>query len=352
MDYNRKKRIPKFPLRKKYNYGFGLLKVYLSLTVIISHCCKRETTKNKFIFLIFVKSRRIHVPAFFILSFYFMYENLIAIKFRKILGRLERLFIPYLGWPIVIYILHNNLFYKFIKNNRKYSIVNLKNQLLWGNIYISQFWFQWDLIMITILFYVIIFIFKKYNLLFLQLLALFSYFLQYSGYNLRFYRTLKPENKECLGRLAESFPNTVTGFSFASLKVFDILNNYKIKTLIFSSLTFILLEKYSLFPKINGISYSGIDKNIRAISLILIFLLFPSDKITNTKVKRVLREFTNYTAGIFYLHNTVFLYFRNFIEPIKSGTFFGCVIIYIIAYLFCFIGSKIAGKSKFKNLFA
>ena len=46
MDYNRKKRIPKFPLRKKYNYGFGLLKVYLSLTVIISHCCKREATKK------------------------------------------------------------------------------------------------------------------------------------------------------------------------------------------------------------------------------------------------------------------------------------------------------------------
>ena len=321
MDYIQIKRKPNFALRKKYNYGLGLLKVYLSLTVVISHCCKMEAIKNEFIFLIFVKRRKIHVPAFFILSFYFMHDNFVAIKFRKILGRLERLIIPYLGWPIIIYVLNNNLFCKLIKNNKKYPIVDLKNQILWGNIYIIQFWFQWNLIMITIIFYAFIFIFRKFHLFFLQLFAIFSYFLQYSEYNLRFYLTLKPENKECLGRFVESIPYTVTGFSFASLKVFDILNNNKIKTLIFSSLTFILLGKYSVFSEINGVKYCGVDKNIRAISLIFIFLLFPSDKITNTKVKGILREFTNYTAGIFYLHYTVFLYFRNFIEPIKSGHF-------------------------------
>lgn len=35
-------------LNKKYNYGLRLLKIYLALTVIISHCCKRETVKNKY----------------------------------------------------------------------------------------------------------------------------------------------------------------------------------------------------------------------------------------------------------------------------------------------------------------
>ena len=352
MEYIKIKKKTNFALRKKYNYGLGLLKVYLSLTVIISHCCKRETTKNKFIFLIFVKSRKIHVPAFFILSFYFMHDHFISLKIKTLLKRIERLIIPYLGWPIIIYALNNGIFNRLIKNIGKYPIKELKNQLLWGNRFIIQFWFQWDLIMLTILFYAFIFIFKKYHLFCLQLLAIFAYFLQYSGYNFRFYQTLKPENKKCLGRIAEAIPYTVTGFSFASLKVFDILNAYKIKTLVFSTLAFIFLEKYSVFSEIKGVMYYGFNKNIRAISLIFIFLIFPSDKITNSKTKKFLRQLTNYTPGIFYLHYTVFVYSKIFIESIKSGTFFGCVIIYIITYLFCIIGTKISGKSKFKNLFS
>ena len=352
MEYIRINKKPSFALRKKYNYGLGLLKVYLSFTVIISHCCKRETTKNKFIFLIFVKRRKVHVPSFFILSFYFMHDHFITLRVQKLLGRLERLIIPYLGWPIIIYILNNEIFNRLIKNNNKYSIKDLKNQLLWGNRFIIQFWFQWDLIMITIIFYAFIFIFKKYHLFCLQLLAIFAYFLQYSGYNYRFYKTLKRENKECLGRFAEAIPYTVTGFSFASLKVFDYLNKYKIKTFIFSAITFIFLEIYSVFSEIKGVMYYGFNLNIKAISLISIFLIFPSDKIIKLKIKNFLRRLTNYTPGIFYLHYTVFVYLKKYIEPIKSRTFFGCVIIYIISYFFCFIGTKISGKSKLKNLFA
>lgn len=338
-------------LNKKYNYGLGLLKVYLALTVIISHCCKRKTVKNKYIFVIFAKSRRIHVPSFFIISFYFIYNNLVNKNFRKLLIRLERLIIPYAGWPIIVYILNNGVIQKITKNNKLYSIKDLKNQLLWGNIFIIQFWFQWDLIMITIMFFILIFVLKNNYFFYLQLLAFFAYFLQYSGYNLKFYKLLRTENKGCLGRIAEIFPFTVTGFYLASLNIFDLLYIHKIKTLIFSSLTFCFLEIYSVFSQIKGIAYSGIDKNIRAISLIFTFSLFPTDQITNKKIKIFLRNISNYTGGIFFLHYTVYMYFKKFIKLIERGTFFGCIIIYLICYLLCLMGAKISGKSKFKYLF-
>ena len=337
--------------RKKYNYGLGVLKVILSFTVILTHCLKIETAKNKYILFISERSQTIHVPAFFTLSFYFMHDHFISLKIKTFLRRLERLIIPYLGWPIIIYALNNGIFNSLIKNIRKYPIKELKNQILWGNRFIPQLWFQLDLIMITIIFYGFIFIFKKFHLFCLQLLAIFAYFLEYSGYNFRFFQTLKIEQKVSLGRFAEVIPYTVTGFSFASLKVFDILNAYKIKTLIFSVLTLVFLEKYSIFSEIKGVRYFGFNIYIKTISLIFIFLMFPSDKITNSKTKKFLRQLTNYTPGIFYLHFTVFVYFRLFIESIKSGTFLGCVVIYIISYLFSFIGNKISGKSKFKNLF-
>lgn len=337
--------------RQNYNYGIGLLKVYLAFTVVISHCCIRETVKNKFIFFIFVKERRIHVPSFFIMAFYFMNNNFVLIDYRKLFIRLERLIIPYFGWPIIIYILNNLILHQIIKNNNLYSFKDLINQLLWGNIFIIQFWFQWDLIMITIFFYLFIFIFEKYHLFGFQLLAIFAYFLQYSEYNLKFYLILKPENKECLGRIAEVFPFCVTGYSLSSLKVIDFLNYHKIKTLIFSSTIFSLMEIYSIFSEIKGISYFGIDKNLKAITLIFIFEIISPYKISNKYIKRFLRNLTNYTGGVFYLHYTVYLIFKNFIKPIERCTFLGCVIVYFLCYLLCLIGVKISRKSKIKNLF-
>ena len=338
--------------RKKYNYVLGVLKVILSFTVILTHCLKIETTNNKFILFIFKRSQSIHVPAFFTLSFYFMHDHFISLKIKTLLKRIERLIIPYFGWPIIIYALNNGIFNKLINNIKKYPIKELKNQILWGNRFIPQLWFQLDLIMITIIFHLFIFIFRKFHLFCLQLLAIFSYSLEYSGHNYRFYQTLKPENKESVGRFAEVIPYTVTGFSFASLKVFDILNAHKIKTLIFSAIALVFLEKYSVFSEIKGVRYFGFNIYVKTIFLIFIFLMFPSNKITNSKTKIFLRQLTNYTPGIFYLHYTVFVYSKMFIESIKSGTFFGCVNIYIICYLFSFIGTKVSGKSKFKNLFA
>jgi len=216
-----------------------------------------------YLFFIFTKSRRIHVPSFFIMAFYFMHKNSVTNNFRKLLIRLERLIFPYLGWPIIIIFLNNGLLQRISNIYKKYSIKDLKNQLLWGYIFIKQFWFQWDLIMLTIIYFILILILKKNYLFLFQLLAFFAYFLQYSGYNFKFYQTLRDENKECLGRIAEVFPFSVTGLYLASINIFDILSLHKIKALIFSSLTFCFLDIYSVFSQIKGISYFGIDKNIK-----------------------------------------------------------------------------------------
>lgn len=88
------------------------------------------------------------------------------------------------------------------------------------------------------------------------------------------------------------------------------------------------------------------------VSFIFIFSLFPSDKITNFKIEKIIKNMTNYTAGVYYLHLTIILYFRNYINPIKNGTLFGLFIIYLICYFICFIGMKIFGKTKLKNLFS
>ena len=114
--------------------------------------------------------------------------------------------IPYIYWPIIIYFLNNNILHVFFGSIKKITFDRLKIQLLWAYNLTGQLWFQWVLIISTIIFFIVLFIFRKYSLFILQLLLIFGYFLQYSGYNVKFFSSVTPEKRDCLGRIAESFP--------------------------------------------------------------------------------------------------------------------------------------------------
>ncbi len=336
-------------IQNTFNFGIAFLKALLAFDVIRSHNFNIKSTKNKLLRFC-LRNRRIHVPSFFIISFFFMHKDFISFNINKYFKRIERLIIPYLIWPIIIWIL-NNLFNFFFKSTFPTSLTNLKYQIFWGNDYIIQLWFQWDLITITILFYILLFLFKKNYLLIIQLLAILAYTLQYSGINRKFYISLRREKKECLGRFAEVLPYTIAGFTLASLGIIKKLNNCKLKTYIFSVLIYFLIEKYSIFSKVKGIAYPGIKLNISSICIILVFSLFPSEKIKTNSTKVIFKNITNFTAGIFYLHWSLIIYLKNYIQIIKKGCFSGLILIYLLGYIISFSGIKIFGKTKLKHLF-
>ena len=335
---------------KKFNYGLGILKLLLAFDVIRSHNFNIMTTKNN-ILLFLLKSKKIHVPCFFILSFNFVHKELISSNIKIYLKRIERLLIPYLFWPIILFLL--NICLKKIFNIQAYSLKQLKNQLLWGYGFLPQFWFQWNLIFLTTFFFALTCLCKSNYLFFIQVLAFIAYIIQYSGLNKKYFNYLRSVKKIPLSRICEMIPFAASGFTLGTFKIIDNIQNYKIKTLIFCLLNIYLLEKYSVFSKLKEeIAYSGIILNIRAICLIFIFSLFSSDKINNIKIDKIIKNFTNYTGGIYYLHITIITYFKDIIRPIKNGTVIGLIIIYLICYLICFIGIQFVGNSKFKFLFS
>jgi hypothetical protein len=63
------------------------------------------------------------------------------------------------------------------------------------------------------------------------------------------------------------------------------------------------------------------------------------------------KHITNYTGGIYYLYIVVLNIFKNKILFIGNKTMFGGFTIYLISYFICFIGERIFGKTKLKNLF-
>ena len=230
----------KSPNIKRIDYGLALLKTYLAFLVLCLHIYNRNTTKNKII-LYLTESRRFHVPSFYIMSFYFLYNTLSSLNIKLISKRVIRLLIPYIGWAIIIWKINHILNKKY---NKKYpdTLDDLKRQILWGRNYIWIFYFQWDLIVNTVIFIIIIFTFREYSIFILHILLILSYALLYSGYLFNYINKLHEYKKKAIGNLLDLFPLSVSGYNLGFYKILNFLHNYKIRTLILSLLIYNVIE--------------------------------------------------------------------------------------------------------------
>lgn len=334
---------------KLFNYGLAILKSYLAFLVVISHQFSRKTTKNKII-LKLTSGINYHVPCFFIMSFYFMCNNLLSLNLKKIVNRFIRLFTPYIGWPFIILVI-NKIYNKMLKKSLPDSFEILKLQLMWGAPLVPQFWFQWDLIVTTLIFVIIIFAFRKHYLFILQLILIFSYHCQYTRNYFKKYLHLNQHNIYTIGRMFEMFPLGITGFILGSYDIIKIIHPIKFQAFALSFLIKKFIEDCKVFSGLGGFLYQGIKLNIRSMCIIFIFSLFPNETMTNKYLNKLIFLITKYSAGIFYLHLSIKKYLKDYNTNVKNGTFLGTIFNYIICYSISSLGDIIFGKTHLKYLF-
>lgn len=155
-------------INKKINYSLQLLRLILSFWVVIHHTYKYAYKLHK---------GKFNVPIFMIMSFYFYYNTLKIKSIIKIKYRFQRISIPYIIWPILLFICNNILFklYGFSLYNTKLLLKDLVFQIIYGSRYHFLFYYQFNLIIITLLFTIISFLFK-YNFIFIIQLLSFTHF--------------------------------------------------------------------------------------------------------------------------------------------------------------------------------
>ena len=332
--------------KNKRNYGVEILRMIVAFLVVIYHFYKpKNITLQK------IKSKlNFHVPTFLIISFYYLNNNLVNRKVDKIKERFKRLLIPYLFYPIIIYIISNFLYIFFHFEKLRKSLYQLVIQFIVGRPLYSVLWFQFNLILITVLFYIIAFIFKSYYLPFLQLLGILSYLLQFSNINYKYFRIYRVYIRDSVGFIAETLPIAITGLYISSI---DIINKSKKKSflnIILYTFFLFVLFKYQIFSPVKGFGKQGILYNIEAVSFFVIFSLFQFDNL-NKKILILIKYLTSYTPGVYFLHSKVYLILRIKISLIKNHTFLGCLLIYVISYLISFIGYNSLKKTQLKHLF-
>ena len=333
--------------KREKNIGVEILRIYLSILVVNSHCYKY--TKNiKYIILKIIRNR-LHVPTFFIISFFFFQFTLLSRNIDKFKQRFQRLLIPYLIWPIIIWLI-NNLIVAFFNIKLKNSFKDLKMQILAGHCFNGVFWFQWDLIFEIFVFIIIELIFHKYLVYIIINLGLLAYLFQYSQYNYNIFSKLNYERKYTFGRFSEIIPYSISGFILSYFKLISCFQRNKIKTVNICLFIFILIFKYQFFFEPKGFMYQGLRLNILSNCFFIIFSMI-SSKFIIKYISKLILLISKFTPGIYYMHIPVMQYFSSIINVIKNKDIFGAILIYIICFIISIIGNFIFKKTILANLF-
>ena len=236
---------------KNFNIGIELLRIILSFLIVVYHIHSRK--KKNFILNFTFDFLGFYTSTFFVMSFYFSFKSLSSKVIIIIKQRLQRIILPYIIWPIIIF-LENNIYcfinYKYIK----YSIRDLLLQLIVGRKINDVFWFQFNLIFISIFFILIIFIVpKKIYFYFLSLIAFFAIIFNFKGYNLKVFSIYSIHIYHSIGRISVYVIYAIIGFFLGSLNMLGKIQKYQIKIFLLSPIFLYILKEhnqlYMLFPK-------------------------------------------------------------------------------------------------------
>ena len=332
----------------KTNLGIQLLRLLLSFWIIFIHCYYAKGNRK----LYFLFEKTFHVPTFIFISFYFYYLKLQSRDLNKIYQRFQRLFIPYLIWPLIIYFVNNLCltFFHFCQFGRYLQIKDYIIQIIIGRKYYGIFWYMNVLLFLSFFFTIIFFTIPNHFIFIIQLIGLLFYGLHFSS----LYSILNKKNlvESSIILVVEMIPISVMGFTFGESNILQNSKNNRFRYIIIHAISLYYLFKLDIFNLHDGFFYPAIEMNtLAAINSFFIFSLLPFEKIQNQKIISILKCMFNYTGGIYYIHVFFRFYFSKIIINIKNKTFLGCLVIYFICYITCFFCGKIFKKSHLKFLF-
>jgi len=321
----------------KINYGFSLLKMFLAFEVLLGHFCNWKEYNMRFLWP-FREFVSLAVPCFVILSFYLMEKSFLSRDDEKFKKRLIKLCIPQIGWAFIYYIVYvilDMIFHQGLHGD----ITALFWQCLTGH---SRFlnatmWYQFDIIVISIIFHMIFKYIKENNKAYIALigLALFSYFMQISGINMALFGEMEFELKFPLGRIFEMIPFAVIGFS---VKYFNLYDRFKhFRYIIMPLCIFIFFTGFYIpFPEFKDFGFAGFTKPYMAICIVTFAYMVPLEYLS-LNLKKFVLKLSNYSLGIYCIHRMINTMITVFIPDLPLRSFERCILLYIVCYGVCYL---------------
>ena len=334
-------------INKQRNISIEILRAFLCFGIILNHYYSNNNTYIRKIVIY-----RFQVPCFFFISFYFLYSIISKRNIMKMKLRLERLLIPYIIYPLIVWIINNFMFFifKFNRFNRYLNIKELKTHIIIarGISGLGILWFQFDLLFLTLIFFISSFLLKSKFLIFFQIILLICYLVQYNGINYRFFCQYTLNVQMSIGNLIETLPIAIGAFTFSSINIPRLILKNRIIYMFLGIFFLHLIFEYNIFSILEGFSSRGIKYLIISLLLFMIFSLLQNEDF-GQKVKVVILHITKYTQGIYCIHILILYYMKSKFN--RNGNLIDCISLYLISYIFSFIGFKLFYKTKLKFLF-
>lgn len=322
---------------KEWDTGLSFLRLWMCLEVVIHHLAQAQVTNLATIFPVFVpldKYRLIAVPVFMLMSFMLFDMSAIENEPGKIFKRLKRLTTPIIFWVITYYVVYTFIsFFREISNF--HGISDLFWQLLFGHSYNLTLWFQFDLIVLTIIFYII------YQIMPLELRStvvtitvIIAIYLQNSGINGHMFDGLiwpdtifgvyfnKSYVVNPIGRILEMLPFAAVGllFDYNSLKT--ILQKHRRKAVVICIFILATLFSVQIFTEPDGFAYAGLYYLCAAFTTVILFLALPFERLPQG-AKKVINSTSQYTMGVYFMHEMIIFMFDSTISSINLHTILG-----------------------------
>lgn len=340
---------------KSYDYNVAFMKLFFSFCVVLAHYWKAPDDSLYHISFMY-RIISIAAPVFFLISFYLTSDTIRTSDVKRIGKRLWRLIFPFVSWGVIYYLVYILIGFllgviKTIDNS--FVIRFTKKDLMWQILLGSDrylcppLWFQFVLIVFTVLFWLIYKMFPKRARIVLIILGIWAIVMQYTMINYNLFCRFEFELWWPLGRLAESIPYAVIGACLLNKDLIGKLRNNWLITLIIGIIVMILTGPVKIIPTPEyGFSYHGINLILYTISVFILLNLIPFHK-ANHVIKRVIRLFSKYSFGVFCIHYGVGHILDHLVlEALgwKTDTFTECVFIYFISLLTSWLIAKIPGK--------
>jgi len=325
---------------KRIYLGLEILRMFFSFIILFLHCFNKRIYS-----LTFLNNLRevvsIGLTTFFIMAFYFSYNSFISKNIDKIKDRFKRLLIPYILWPIIIYLQKAIYNYKHRKKEKLFRI--LIYQIIIGNGLNMLLWFNLNLIFALLFFAIAIFINNKYMtytiLIGIQIIS-FSFSDKYH----KFWDRYNPIIQFPLRPISNTYKLGLVGFFLSSIKIIEKTKVTKKIILLF------ILGLLSQFLFNNTPLKRTLRINFTTF-LIIVFASIPFEK-ANIIFFKFIRQITSYTGGIYYMHVYINSLLNNYVwAKIISKNVYKCIKLYFICYFICFIGSQIFKKNSLKYIF-
>ena len=232
------------------------------------------------------------LTTFFIMAFYFSYDSFISKNINKIKDRFKRLLIPYILWPIIMYIEKTIYYYRHGKKIKLFRL--LVYQILIGNGINMILWFNWNLIFVLLFFSIAIFINNNKYMTYIILIGIQIAFTYYSDYYNKFWDRYKYIVIFPMRPLRNTYKLGLVGFFLSSIKIINKIKATK-KVFLLFILSLLALILY------NNSSIKGHLYIIVSTFLIVVFALIPFGKM-NIFIFNFIKQITSHTGGIYYTH--------------------------------------------------